>query len=114
MAATSTVSALLILEYEERLPLLDDVRRELGGHAGADVPHRVHGLGRHGQRVAGAGRDRRLTVDVVLKRPLEDVDDLLARVLVPDVRRLRADLDAVLDDFASGDAEVVTLKIGAP
>jgi len=32
---------------------------------------------------------------------------------VPDERGLRADLDAVLDDLAPGDAEVVLLEIGA-
>src|SRR5262249_24597218 len=58
---------------------------------------------------------RRLAaVDGVLERALEDVDDLLARVLMPDDRRLEADLDAVLDDLAAGDAEVAVLKVGAP
>jgi hypothetical protein len=33
---------------------------------------------------------------------------------VPDERRLRADLDPVLDHLASGDAEVVVLEIRAP
>jgi len=35
-------------------------------------------------------------------------------MLVPDERRFRANVDAVLDDFAPGHAEVVPLEIGAP
>src|SRR5690242_13633480 len=49
-------------EIEERLAFLDDEGRELGGVAGADVPNRVHGLGRHGQGVARAHLQRRLPV----------------------------------------------------
>jgi hypothetical protein len=32
---------------------------------------------------------------------------------VPDERRCRADVDARLDDLASGDAEIVLLEVGA-
>jgi hypothetical protein len=82
------VSRACSLDYhEERLPLFDDVRRELGRIAAADVPHRVDRFGRDEQGVAG--------------------DDLLARMLVLDGWRFRADVHAVLDDFASGNAEIV-------
>src|SRR5262245_54273478 len=94
-AWTATPRVASVDEDEEGLPLLDDVRGELHRVAGADVPHCMRRLGRDGQCLAGAGRDRRLAVDVVLERPLEDVDDLLARMLVPDVGSVRADLDAV-------------------
>src|SRR5262249_34846 len=69
---------------EERLPFLDDVGGELRRLPAADVLHRVNRLGRHDQRFAGAVRLRRLTVDLILERAFEDVDDLLARMLVPD------------------------------
>lgn len=98
---------------QERLPFLDDVRRELRGMAAADVPDRVDGFGRNHQRLAGVVRPRGLAVDLVLQRPVQDVDDLLARVLVPDGGRLRSDFNEVLDHLAPGDAEVVLLKIGA-
>src|SRR5262249_14173779 len=71
-------------------------------------------VGRDHQGFAGAVRLRLPAVDRVFERPREDVDDLLARVLVPDRRRLRAEFDAVLDHCASGNAEVVRLQIGAP
>jgi hypothetical protein len=74
---------------EERLPL-------------PDVPHRVNRLGRHHQDFAVVVRLRRLSVDLILERAFEDVDDLLARMLVPHGRRFRGELDAVLDDLASG------------
>jgi hypothetical protein len=69
----------------------------------------------------GLGRDedlscldcrRLLAVDLILERPFEDVDDLFARMLVPDGRRVGGDVDAVLDDLASRSAEIV-LEIGA-
>src|SRR5262245_23038450 len=69
--------------------------------------------GGHRQRFAGAVGLTADAVDVVLERSLEDVDDLLARMPVPDDRSLRAELDAVLDDHAARDAELVMLKIGA-
>src|SRR5262245_22451501 len=95
---------------EERLALLDEVGGELGAVAGADVPHRVDGLGRHDQGLAGFVRLRRPAVDRVLERAFEDVDDLLARVHVPDGGSLRAELDPILDQLAPGDAEVVVLQ----
>jgi hypothetical protein len=73
----------------------------------------VNGLGRHRQRLAGAVRLRLLTVDRVLERPFQDVDDLLAGVLVPDDRRFRPELDPVLDHHAPGDGEIVLLQIRA-
>lgn len=39
--------------------------------------------------------------------------ELLAGVLVPHERRPGCDLDAVLDDLASRNAEIVLLQIGA-
>jgi hypothetical protein len=61
----------------------------------------------------GFDSDRRLAVDLVLERSLEDVDDLLTGVLVPDERRLRTDVDAVLDYFAPRNPKIVPLHIGA-
>jgi hypothetical protein len=50
-------------------------------------------LRRHCQRLAGVDDRRRLAVEVVLQRPFQDIDDLFARMLVPDKRRLRTDVD---------------------
>jgi hypothetical protein len=77
-------------EDKKRLPLLDEIRGEFRRVAAADVPQRVNSLSRHHQNFAGAVRLRRLTVDPILERAFEDVDDLLARMLVPDRRRVRA------------------------
>jgi hypothetical protein len=44
-------------------------------------------------------------------RHLEDVDDLLTRMLVPDRRGFVADLDAVLDDLPSRSAQILPLQI---
>jgi hypothetical protein len=52
-------------------------------------------------------------VDGVLERPLKDVDDLLARVLVSDRRRVGSNIYAVLNHLAAGNAQVVALEIGA-
>jgi hypothetical protein len=46
--------------------------------------------------------------------PSGNIDDFLAGMLVLDGRRLGTDLDAVLDDLASGNAEIMPLEIGAP
>jgi hypothetical protein len=48
----------------------------------ADVPHGVHRLRPDEEAVAGLGRRRPPALDPILERPLEDVDDLLARMLV--------------------------------
>ena len=55
--------------------------------AAADVLDRVHRVGRDHQGLARLHRQRRLTVDRVLHRALEDVDDLLAVVEVRNGRR---------------------------
>ena len=52
-------------------------------------------------------------VSVARLNPEADVDDLFARMLVLDGWRFRADVDAVLDELAAGDAEIVPLEIGA-
>jgi len=78
----------------------------------ADVPHGVHRLRPDEEAVAGLGRRRPPALDPILERPLEDVDDLLARMLVSDRRRLRVDFDAVLDQLASEGAEIVLLERG--
>jgi hypothetical protein len=71
-------------------------------------------LGRDEQDVARVERRWRLAFDLVLQRPFENVDDLFARMLVLDERRLRADVHAVLNDLAAGNAEILPLEIGTP
>ena len=100
-------------DHEERLPFLDEVRCELGPVPTADVPHRVDRFGRDHQGLARADRPRRLAIDLVLQRALQDINDLFARMPVSDGRCLRADLHAVLDDLAPTNAQIVLLEIGA-
>src|SRR5262245_40741842 len=97
----------------ERLPFFDDIRGELRPVAGADVPRRVDRSGRDEQDVAGLERDRRLALDLILQRALDNIDDLFARMPVPGERHSRIEVNAHLDDLASGDAEIVPLEIGA-
>jgi hypothetical protein len=65
------------------------------------------------QDVAGLERNRRLVLDLVLERALENIDDLFARMPVLGERRSRFDLHAHLEDLASRDAEIMPLEIGA-
>src|SRR5262249_159915 len=55
---------------------------------------------------------RRFALDLMFKRPFEDIDDLLAGMRVSDGRGIRRQLDARLDDLMAGDAEILTLKVG--
>lgn len=70
--------------------------------------------GRDEQDFAGLERHRRLALDLILERAFEHIDDLFARVRVLAERHSRVELDAHLDDLASGDAEIVPLELGAP
>src|SRR5215213_8517863 len=79
----------------------------------ADVLRRVDRAGRDEQEVAGLERHRRLALDLILQRAFEDIDDLFARMRVLAERRSRVEVDAHLDDLASGNAEIVPLKLGA-
>jgi len=63
--------------------------------------------------VASPERHRRLTLDLVLERALEDINDLLAWVRVLAERHARSELDAHLNNLASGDAEVMPLEVSA-
>src|SRR5882672_3537480 len=63
--------------------------------------------------VAGLERDRRLPLDLILERALEDINDLFARMGVLAERYSRSKVDAHLDGLASGDAEIVPLQGGA-
>src|SRR5262245_62149961 len=101
-------------QRDERLSLLDDVGGEFCGVPTAGVLHRVDHPGRNSEDVAGMKGHRRLAFDLILQRPLEDVDDLFPRMGVPDERCFRAYVDARLDDLTSGNAEIVLLEIGAP
>src|SRR5262245_48256772 len=96
---------------EERLAFFDDVRRELCGAAGADVPRRVDRAGRDEQDVAGREGHRRLVLHRVFPRAFEDIDDLFARMRVPRGRRSRREFDDRLDDLTSRDAEIMPLEI---
>jgi hypothetical protein len=100
-------------EHEERLAFFDDISGKFCRVGGAYVLHRVDRFGRDEKDLARVDRRRGLVLDLVLQRPFEDIDDLLARMLVLDGRRFRANVHAVLDDLASGYAEILLLEIGA-
>jgi hypothetical protein len=57
---------------DERLPLLDDIRRKFGRIPAADVFHRVNHFGRDEENLASLDRRRRLALDPILQRPSED------------------------------------------
>src|SRR5579862_1459806 len=99
--------------HEEWLAFLDDIRGELRRIASADVLHRVDRVGWDHQALASGDPCRWQAVDLVLKRPFQDVDDLFTRMLVPKKWGVGADFDPVLDDLPSGNAEVVLLDVGA-
>src|SRR5271170_4255354 len=76
-------------QRQERLAFLDDIGGEDRPGAAADVPHRVNRSIRDGQGVTGVERPRRLAFDLILQRPLKDIDDLFTRMRVLDCWRLR-------------------------
>src|SRR5215211_3936189 len=86
---------------------------ELRRVAGAYVLHRVDRFSRDEKDLAHVDRRRWLALDLILQRPFEDIDDLFTRMLVLKGWRFRANVQAVLDDLASGNAEIVLLEIGA-
>ena len=104
----------LTCQHEKRLCPFHDVGRELASAAGADDRRRVDHSGRDEQDFAGLDDHRRLAVQRVFPRAFEDVDDPFARMRVPGGDRSRFELDDHLDDFASGDVQVVPLKLDAP
>jgi hypothetical protein len=69
--------------------------------------------GRDGQGVTGMVRPHRLALDLVLQRCFEDVDDLFARMDVPNRRRLGPISTRSWTTSRPG-AEIVLLQIGAP
>lgn len=105
---------LLLDDLEERLAFLDDVRGHFDRDTVANIAHRVNDTVRHGQSIPGIAHPVRLAIDLVLQRPLQNANDLLAMVVVPDRRRVRGDLHPCLDDLTPGNAEILLLQIGAP
>src|SRR2546426_2523312 len=93
-------------QRDERLPFFDDIRAELRRVAAADVLRRVDRSGRDEEDLAGLERPRRLALDLILQRALEDIDDLFARMRVLGEEHSRVYVDTRLDDLASGDAEI--------
>src|SRR5207253_6275607 len=98
---------------EEWLPFFDDIRGEFRPVAAGDVLRRVDRSGRNEQDLAGLERHRRLALDLILQGAFEDIDYLFARMTVLAERHPGGEIDAHLDDLASGDAEIVPLEIGA-
>src|SRR5215216_4751258 len=111
--ASGYLTRLSLDHHDERLPFFDDIRGELGPVAAADVLRRVDRSGRDEQDLAGFERRRRLSLDLILQRAFEDVDDFFARMPVLAERHPRRELDARLYDRAAGDTEIVPLKVGA-
>src|SRR6185436_20978567 len=69
-------------QHEERLSFFDNIGRELGPVAAADILCCVNCSRRDEQDIARLD-GRRLVVDLILQRPFQDVDDLFARMCVP-------------------------------
>src|SRR5918999_267019 len=100
-------------EHEELLSFVDDIRGELAPVAGTKVLHGVDRSGRDEQDVAGVERHRWPAVEAILERAFDHIHDLFARVAVPGEHHAGGDVDARLDELASGDAQIVPLEIGA-
>src|SRR4051812_40834359 len=112
-ASAISPSGVLLASHEQRLAFFDDVGGELRRLAGTDVAHRVGCTGGDEKDLAGFQCDRRLTIEGILQRTFDDIDDLFARMGVPRKRYSRIELDEHLVDLASGHAEIVALKVGA-
>src|SRR5215470_2674639 len=100
-------------QCEQRLAFFDDIGGELARGDAADVLRRMDRSGRNEEYVPGLERHRRLALDVILERAVEDIDDLFARMGVPAEGYARVDVDAHLDGLASGHAEIVPLQVGS-
>ena len=100
-------------QHEERLPFFDDIRGELRRVAAADVPGRVDRSGRDEQDSPALSVTGGLPSSWYSSDAFEDIDDLLARMRVLGGQPAGREIDAHLDDLASGDAEIVPLEIGA-
>ncbi len=103
----------LLEQCEQRPPFFDEISGELRGAATADVLHGVARSVRNEQHLAGLECHWRPVVERILQRAFDHIDDLFARMRVPRRHHARRDLDERLDELASGDAEIVPLKIGA-
>ena len=100
-------------QRNERLPFLDDIRGEFRPVAAADVLRRVDRSGRNEQDLARLERHRRLALDLILQQAFYDIDDLFARMRMLRGYISRIEVDAHLNNLASGGAEIVPLKIGS-
>lgn len=74
------ILALLLRSLVAPWYLMDDVRGEFGRVAAAGIPHRVDHPRRDGQGLTGIERPRRLAFELILQRPLQDIDDLFTRM----------------------------------
>src|SRR5689334_19612259 len=101
-------------DRDEGLALFDDVRTELRSVDRADVLRRVDRSGRNEQDLTGLQRYRRLALDLVLQRPLDDVDDLLAEMRVPGEGHPGIEVHAHLDLLAPGNAHLVPPELLSP
>jgi hypothetical protein len=79
-------------------PFFDDIRGELLRVAAADVLRRVDRSGGDERHIAGLERYRRLALDLIFDRALDDIDDLFARMRVLAERRSAVEVDARLND----------------
>jgi hypothetical protein len=100
-------------QREQRFALLDDVGGEFAAGDVAGIFRRMGRSGGDEEHVAGLERHRRVVLDLIFERALDDIDDLFARMRMLGEGDARLDVDAHLDDFASGNAEILPLQIGA-
>jgi hypothetical protein len=100
-------------QHDERLRFFDEMRGEPRHVGGAYVLHHADRFGRDEKTLSALTVVGGLPSTSYPSDPFEDVDDPFARMLVLEGWRFRADVHAVLDDFASGYTEIVLLEIGA-
>jgi hypothetical protein len=68
---------------------------------------------RYEKDVAGLERNQSLTLDIVLDRALEDIDDLFTRVAMSREGGSRRKSHACLQALPSLDAQIMALKVDA-
>src|SRR5215510_13831106 len=97
---------------QKRFAFFDDIGGELRPVGAADVLRRMGRSGRDEQHIAGLDRHR-LAANLVLERAFDNVDNLFARMRMHRGDISGIEIDAHLDDLASGCAEIVALQVGA-
>jgi hypothetical protein len=103
---------ILFHQCEQRFALFDNVGRQFRPIAASDVLYPVDHAGRDEEDIAGIVDRGRPALDVILERPLDYVNDLLAGMRVRGENIARVKIDAYLDSLVSGRAQIMPLQLG--